>query len=194
MDEQPADSEPVPEAPPPCERRLKRPPGRPRNPHLEQRFRPTDEQREIVKIMAGYAIPHDRIVKAIRNPLTRRPISTSTLAEHFEHELEAGRAEVDQLLAHGLSKRLREANMTALIWVSKNLWSWSDRVEQQGKSEVDLSIAIKPEDLPKLLEEHGLPRFIFGKDAPPPIEDEPRRIEHDGLCFKLEHDDDGDGP
>jgi hypothetical protein len=162
------------------QRRLKRPPGRPRNPALEKRFNPTDEQREIVKLLAGYAIPHERIAQAIRNPLTRRPIGINTLRLRFEAELEAGRAEVDTLLANGFSKRLREANPTILIWVSKNLWGWKDVVEQQGKSEVDLSIQIKPEELPKLLEQNGLPPMILGRDVP--TIDEPPLLEGNGLA------------
>jgi hypothetical protein len=159
--------------------------GRPRNPDLEKRFVPTREQREIVHMLAGYAIPQERIVKAIRNPHSRRPIGIDTLHEHFEAELEAGRAEVDTLLAHGLSKRLREANMTALIWVSKNLWGWADRVEQDGKSTVDLSLKIDPKDLPRLLEEHGLPPGLLGYDVP--AIDGPQRLEHDS------NDDGSDG-
>jgi hypothetical protein len=158
------------------QKRLKRPAHRPRNPALELRFKPTAEQREIVKLLAGYAIPYDRIVKAIRNPLTRRPIGTNTLLKHFEHELEAGRAEVDSLIATGLTKKLREGHMTALIWCSKNLWNWSDRVTQEGTNAVDLSIQIKPEELPKLLEKHGLPPSLLGRDVP--VLDEPRQIEH----------------
>jgi hypothetical protein len=162
------------------QRRLGRKVGRPRNPALELRFQPTLEQREIVQLLAGYAIPQERICKAIRNPHTRRAISVQTLARHFEHELEVGRAEVDRLLADGLTKRLREANLTALIWVTKNRWGWVDRVEQQGKSEVDLSIAIKREDLAKKLEEHGLPPQLFGFDKPV-LDQEPRRLEHSSL-------------
>jgi hypothetical protein len=153
------------------QRRLKRKPGRPRNPHLEQRFRPTDEQREIVKLLAGYAIPHERIAKAIRNPLTRRPIGVNTLRLRFEAELEAGRAEVDTLLANGFSKRLREANPTILIWVSKNLWHWKDVVEQQGGNAVDLSIKLEGVALADALREAGLPPLILGRDAP--VLDEP---------------------
>jgi hypothetical protein len=36
------------------QRRFKRPPGRPRNPKLEQRFAPTQEQRDLVRLLAGY--------------------------------------------------------------------------------------------------------------------------------------------
>jgi hypothetical protein len=148
------------------QKRLGRKGGRPRNPDLEKRFVPTREQREIVQLLAGYAIPHERIVKAIRNPETRRPIGVHTLIEHFEHELEAGRAEVDQMLAHGLSKRLRESNLTALIWCSKNLWNWSDRLETQRTGTTDLNIRIDPAELAEKLRQRGLPGSVFGVDVP----------------------------
>jgi hypothetical protein len=64
---------------------------------------------------------------------------------------------------------------------------WRDVTEQQGRNEVDLSIQIKPEDLPRLLAERGLPPQIFGYDAPV-LDDEPRQIEHSGL----DHDDGDD--
>ena len=114
------------------QRRLKRPPGRPRNPALEFRFEPTKADRELVKLLAGYALPHDRIVKAIRNPHTRRPIGIGTLYKHFADELDAGATEVDALCTEMLTKRLREGNVTALIWVTKNRWGWKDVVEQQA--------------------------------------------------------------
>jgi hypothetical protein len=169
------------------QRRLKRKPGRPRNPALETRFNPTDEQRSIVQLLAGYAIPHERIAQAIRNPLTRRPIGINTLRLRFEAELEAGRAEVDTLLANSFSKRLREANPTILIWVSKNLWGWKDVVEQQGKSEVDLNVKLEGKALADALREADLPPLILGRDVP--TIDEPRQIEHTNGLSGTEPDD-----
>jgi hypothetical protein len=144
--------------------------GRPRNPALEREFKPTVEHRALVKLLAGYLIPHDRIVQAIRNPLTRRPISIPTLLKHFEHELAAGRAEVDSLIAEGLTKKLREGHMTALIWCSKNLWNWADKVEQQTHSTVDMSVDVhRREDLQQALRAHGLESIaekgLFGYDT-----------------------------
>jgi hypothetical protein len=153
-------------------RRLGRKPGRPRNPALELRFKPTLEQREIVKVLAGYAIPHERIVKAIRNPHTRLPISVRTLVDRFGPELEAGRAEVDMMLAKGLSKRLRQANMTALIWCSKNLWNWSDKLESSrtGTTDLNMNVRIEQHELAAKLKERGLPAEIFGIDRPLDLE------------------------
>jgi hypothetical protein len=209
MDEHPADSEPLldevleaprrkrvrldasprPESRRQMQRRLKRPAHRPRNPHLEQRFRPSDQDKRVVQLLAGFAIPRDRICWAVVNPHTRRPITTDTLAKYFETELSRGRAEVDQLLADGLSKRLREANMTALVWCSKNLWNWADHVVQDGKgTSVDLSITIKPEDIAAELRRRNLPPEVFGYDTPPPLDETPM-IEH---VNGLDHEEAGD--
>jgi hypothetical protein len=45
------------------------------------------------------------------------------------------------------------------------------------RGEIDHNVAIDPSDLPRLLEEHGLPATIFGYDAPPAIDVEPKLIE-----------------
>jgi hypothetical protein len=60
-------------SPPPQEskrarqRRLKRKPGRPRNPALEWRFEPTPEQRQLVQLLVGVGISHEQICKCIRS-------------------------------------------------------------------------------------------------------------------------------
>jgi hypothetical protein len=95
---------------------------------------------------------------------------------------------VDQLLAGTLAKKLRDGNIVAAIWCSKNLWNWSDRVEQQGKAEVDLSIKLEGPALADALREAGLPPTIFGRDIP--TIDKPRLLEGNGLA----HDVDGDSP
>jgi hypothetical protein len=53
---------------------------------LEKRFKPTDQDREVVKLLSGFGLPLERIAKAVRNPLTRRGIGVNTLQARFEHE------------------------------------------------------------------------------------------------------------
>jgi hypothetical protein len=165
---------------------LKRPPGTPRNPALERRFQPTDQDREVVKLLS---LPLERIAKAVRNPLTRRAIGVNTLQARFEHEMEQGRAAVDQLLAGTLAKKLRDGNIVAAIWISKNLWGWSDRIEQSrtGHTHTDVNIRIAPDELTDKLREAGLPSYVFGVDKPTPL------IEGNGLdsssAAQLDHDD-----
>jgi hypothetical protein len=80
--------------------------------------------------------------------------------------LEEGRAAVDQMLAGTLLKKLKEGNIVAAIWMSKNLWGWADRVEKTGHTEVDVNVAIDPADLERRLRERGLPLEVFGIDKP----------------------------
>jgi hypothetical protein len=166
---------------------------------LEKRFKPTDQDREVVRLLSGFALPHDRICKAVRNPLTRRAINVQTLLRHFEHEMEQGRAAVDQLLAGTLAKKLRDGNIVAAIWISKNLWGWADKVEQQrtGHTQTDVNIRIAPEEISNKLREYGLPDYVFGVDKPAP---EPKLLEGNGLAQSklaqepgLGDDDDGGG-
>jgi hypothetical protein len=125
------------------QRRMKRPPGRPRNPHLEQRFAPTREQRDLVRLLAGYGITPDRICKVIKNNRpTRKPIIGATLEKRFADELECGAAEMDAVCCDMLSRKIRQGNIVAIIWYMKNRMGWRDVTEQQGRNAVDLAIAV----------------------------------------------------
>jgi hypothetical protein len=148
---------------------------------LEKRFKPTDQDREVVKLLSGFGLPLERIAKAVRNPLTRRAIGVSTLQARFELELEQGRAAIDQLLAGTLARKLQQGNIVAAIWCSKNLWHWSDRLERTntGTTTTDVNIRIAPEEITNKLREYGLPDYVFGVDKPAP---EPRLIEGNGLA------------
>jgi hypothetical protein len=81
-----------------------------------------------------------------------------------------------------------------MIWAQKNLWNWSDRIEQQRTSSTNLNVRIAPDELTEKLREAGLPDFVFGCDKPAPL------IEGNGLDHsKLVQEpgghlgDDGDG-
>ena len=147
------------------QKRNGRKPGRPRT-KPELPFEPTKEQRELVKIMAAYDVPPSRMCKVIRNPQTRRCIGPPTLETMFADELETGSMEMDAICMAQLGRRVREGNMTAIIWYSKNKWGWRDMVEQKRTTEFDVNIEISPEELADKLEEHGLPGFVFGADKP----------------------------
>jgi hypothetical protein len=142
--------------------------GRPRDPNLEKRFQPSLEQREVVRLLSGFGLPHERICRAVRNPLTRRPINVSTLLRHFESELQDGAAAVDALVAGTFVKQLRSGSLTCAIWLSKNLWDFSDHVTQTGttRSAVDLTVKIDPAELERRLEARGLAPQFLGIDKP----------------------------
>lgn len=69
----------------------KRPRGRPEG----TGYHPTAEQRHLVKVMSGMGIPEDQMVAAIKNPLTKEPISPVTLRKHFREELDQGFVEAN---------------------------------------------------------------------------------------------------
>jgi len=141
-----------------------------------------------VQLLVGVGISHEQICKCIRNPHTRRPIGVKTLERCFPQEIDRGRAATDALVATMLMEKIKEGNVTAIIWFTKNRWGWADHVETH-RTGVDLKIEISPEDLARQLEERGLATTIFGTDKPTMIEGsgtlvpepvEPRLLEGNG--------------
>jgi hypothetical protein len=149
--------------------------GRPRQPSLELRFVPSSDQREIVKLLAGFAVPKDRIVRCIRNPDTRRPIGIPTLEKHFADELDTGFADLNALVVGKLAKKIQEGNIVAIIWTMKNLYGWSDQREVHTHSDVEMKVELSGEQLARELERRGLPSHVFGCDKPT-LEIAPPRI------------------
>lgn len=67
-------------------------------------YHPTLEQRHLVKVMAGMGIPEDKMVQAVLNPATKRPISPITLRAHFREELDQGFVQTNSAVAAALYK------------------------------------------------------------------------------------------
>ena len=155
-------------------------PGRPRQPGLEFRFEPTQEQREVVKLLSGFAVSKDRICKCVRNPDTRRPIGVHTLERAFADELDTGAAELNALVVGKLAKKIQEGNIVAIIWTMKNLYGWADHREVHSTGELDAKIELTPEELARQLEARGLPSYVFGVDKPVLELDAPPRINGNG--------------
>jgi hypothetical protein len=82
-------------------------------------FEPTKDQRTLVKLMAGFGIPHDRMRLGITNPYTTKPISRDVLERAFAHELEVGSIEMDITAMRSMAMLIKKANPTMLIWYSK---------------------------------------------------------------------------
>ena len=155
-----------------------KPEGRPRKPALELKFEPTKEQRDLVKLLAGYDIPEFRICKLIRNQHTRRCIAIQTLHKHFEEELEIGRETMNAVCLTMLSSQIRKGNMTAIIWYMKNQMGWKDVVEQHRFS-ADVKFDFDHDELVQKLQERGLPLSVFGIDKPTlELEAKPHRKEN----------------
>jgi hypothetical protein len=58
------------------------------------RYHPTDEDRNIVQVLAGILTPHNEIALVMVNPRTKKPISITTLRKAFKDQLAHGRARV----------------------------------------------------------------------------------------------------
>lgn len=103
-------------------------------------FIPTDEQRGVVELMAGFGIDQVRIRSVIINPRTGKGISLETLEKAFREELDRGMAKMDALVATSHAQQIKAGNITAIIWYQKNRWGWSDaqRLEHTGKDGKEL--------------------------------------------------------
>jgi hypothetical protein len=92
-------------------------------------FEPTKDQRTLVKLMAGFGIPHDRMRLGITNPYTKKPISRDVLERAFAHELEVDSIEMDIAAMKSMAMQIKKGNTTMLIWYSKNRWGWRDNCD-----------------------------------------------------------------
>jgi len=55
-------------------------------------FKPTEDQRFIVRTLAGQGMRQTDIAALMLNPHSGKPITDKTLREHFRYELDAGKA------------------------------------------------------------------------------------------------------
>jgi hypothetical protein len=92
-------------------------------------FEPTKDQRTLVKLMAGFGIPHDRMRLGITNRYTNKPISRDVLERAFADELEVGSVEMDIAAMRSMATQIKKGNVTMLIWYSKNRWGWRDHYD-----------------------------------------------------------------
>jgi hypothetical protein len=101
----------------------KRPTGRPG-------FRPTDEQREIVRRAVAIGLTHEHVRQLV---LKRdgRPISAPTLRKHFRQELSDGLWQANFTVANKLFSAALNGNITAQIFWLKNRAGWQD-ARQRG--------------------------------------------------------------
>ena len=87
-------------------------------------YEPTDKDRRVVEMMAGWAIPEERIAKVLL-------IDPKTLRKHFAEELEVGHAKLEAQLAQNLLRIAQghdRQSLIATIFALKSRFGW---VEQQ---------------------------------------------------------------
>ena len=114
--------------------KVKRKPGRPDG---SGAFRPTGEQREMVKLMSAIGIPERKMVHAIINPETKKGITPVSLRKHFREELDQGLVQADIKAGANLLKLTETSAAAAIFWAKCRL-QWRERVS------VDFAVPTEP--------------------------------------------------
>jgi hypothetical protein len=103
---------------------------------------PTDKDRRVVEMMAGWSIPEERVAKVLG-------IDPKTLRKHFAEELEVGHARLEAQLAQNLLRIAQghdRQSLIATIFALKSRFGWVEqeppaREQPLGKKEAMLDRA-----------------------------------------------------
>lgn len=110
-------------------------------------FRPTDEQRELAKQLAGLGTRHEDVCLFIKKA-DGKPISHVTLHKYFGDELAVGKAEANAKVSNSLFKSAtQEGSVAAQMFWLKTQARWKEEaaaVEITGKDGVPLHPAVEP--------------------------------------------------
>lgn len=98
------------------------------------RFVPTQDQRDLVKAMAGYRIPEDEICLLVTHPKDGKRIAPMTLRKHFREELDTGFASgkmrvMAATFRNAIGDKEHPGNVTAQIWLGKTLYGMREMVQ-----------------------------------------------------------------
>lgn len=109
-------------------------------------YEPTEQERFLVKMMAGCRLSQDEMVTQLINPRTKQPISPVTLRKVFENELRVGYANLKLRMigasvrsAEGIRKLDKDGketdewilrpDSTAQIWLQKVLFGMKETTD-----------------------------------------------------------------
>ena len=106
-------------------------------------FLATDADRALVQALKGCGIANEDIASVLRPG----GVSADTLARHFRHELDSGKAQIDALAITGLVKKLQAQDSAAIFFYLKTRLGWREKsqtdhrfVDEEGKDR-DISTA-----------------------------------------------------
>lgn len=124
-------------------------------------FEPTQQDRDLVVVMAAMGIPEEQMVLAIKNPRSNAPIGVKTLVKHFREEIDKGVTQANTKVAASLFKNATTpteqfpgGNPTAQIFWMKTRARWQQRPELQPA-------AIEPEKQVEIDEQDAMRRAAF---------------------------------
>lgn len=105
-------------------------------------FRPTDEDRQTVRKLAGYGLTQEQIAQVIVNPSTNKPISVDTLHKSMGTEFHEGHVTASAKVARTAFQMAvsGEAPAMTMFWL-KTQCKWREKhdVEVTGKDGKDLT-------------------------------------------------------
>lgn len=97
-------------------------------------FSPTDENRHLVKSLAGLGLRAEDIAQLVNNK-QGKPISYDTLARYFSTELTQGRLQSNIAVAKTLYDKAMKGDNTCMIFWLRTRAGWKDepqRIEHSG--------------------------------------------------------------
>lgn len=100
--------------------------------------KPDEITREAVKVMAASGMTHQQIADVYK-------ITRKTLAKHYHHELENGKALITAKIADSLMRQAMAGNMTAAIFYLKCQAGWKESqvIEHQGKDGAPITFSLE---------------------------------------------------
>ena len=98
-------------------------------------FVPTAEQRNVVRKLSGYGLPHEQIAA-----LVGKGIDRDTLAKHFRRELDEGKAAASERIGATLFEKAMAGDTASLIWWTKAQMRWTSLQQIQVQSDSRISI------------------------------------------------------
>jgi hypothetical protein len=106
------------------------------------RFDPTNEDRALVKVLAGILTPHDEIAMVITNPRTGKRISRRTLDKAFREELRHGRARVKAFAVGKLFKLINADHPASIMFYLKTQCGFRETSVLEGPRGGPIPLAI----------------------------------------------------
>lgn len=104
-------------------------------------FVPTDSERKQVEALSGYGLPFENIAALVRDGINK-----TTLMDHFQQELQRGKAKANARVGQTLFNKATNGDTTAMIWWSKTQMRWrEDRDQPDARPVVNIQY-VNPND------------------------------------------------
>jgi hypothetical protein len=104
-------------------------------------FEPTDSERKQVEALSGYGLPFENIAALVRDGIHK-----TTLMDHFQQELQRGKAKANARIGQTLFNKATGGDTTAMIWWSKTQMRWrEDRDQPDARPVVNIQY-VTPDD------------------------------------------------